>query len=111
MKAFAKELRKNCTDAENRLWRCLRGRQLSGFKFRRQEIIGPYIVDFVCIEAKLVIEVDGGQHMDQRRQDAQRSEYLGAVGYSVLRFWNNQVLGDIDGTLQEIHRVLRKSHP
>jgi very-short-patch-repair endonuclease len=92
----SRSLRQNSTDAEIRLWSMLRGRQLDGHKFVRQLAIGPYIADFVCREAALVVEVDGGQHAESA-SDAKRTAYLNAEGYSVLRFWNNEVLDGPDG--------------
>ena len=101
----ARALRANSTDAEHKLWRLLRGRQLDGHKFVRQFAIGPYIADFACREAALVIEVDGGQHAESAR-DAQRTAYLNAEGYSVLRFWNNDVLANHEGVHDAIVSVL-----
>ncbi|MDX8127138.1 endonuclease domain-containing protein [Methylomonas sp. OY6] len=86
MKDLARSLRKNQTDAERVIWQQLRNRQLLGCKFRRQQVIGPFIVDFVCLEPKLVIEVDGGQHAEQQEYDQNRSHYLQRLGYRVLRF-------------------------
>ena len=88
----ARELRSNMTDAERLLWRALRNKQINAHRFRRQHPIGPYIADFACIEAKLVIELDGGQHQTQETYDGQRSEFLRAQGWRELRFWNNEVL-------------------
>ena len=79
-----------------RLWNMLRGRQLNGHKFVRQLAIGPYFADFACREAALIVEVDGGQHAESAH-DAKRTAYLNAEGYSVLRFWNNEILGNADG--------------
>ncbi len=90
------------TDAERLLWRHLRNRELGGYKFRRQRPIGPYILDFVCLEKKLVVEVDGGQHAGQVELDAKRSGYLGEKGYRVLRFWNNEVLKETESVLTVI---------
>jgi len=90
--AKARELRTHPTDAERRLWQKLKRRQIAGIKFRRQLPIGPYIVDFVCLERRLVVEVDGGQHLEQIPQDEQRSQWLRAQGFRVLRFWNNDAL-------------------
>jgi very-short-patch-repair endonuclease len=87
------------TDAERLLWRYLRNRQLGGYKFCRQRPIGSYIVDFVCLEKKLVVEVDGGQHAGQLELDAKRSGYLEDKGYRVLRFWNNEVLTEKESVL------------
>lgn len=101
-KANARDLRRDMTDAERLLWRHLRRRQVEGLKFRRQHPIGCFIVDFVCIEAALVIEVDGGQHGERQEQDAARTIWLNRQGYRVLRFWNNDVLDDIDAVRQAI---------
>jgi very-short-patch-repair endonuclease len=86
----AKVLRKNFTDTERLLWKYLRSKQMQGFKFRRQEPIGNYIVDFICQEKQLVIEVDGGQHSTKNIRDNERDKWLKGQGYKVLRFWNNQ---------------------
>lgn len=104
----ARDLRQNPTDAEQRLWASLRGRQMAGFKFRCQHPIGPYIVDFYCHQAQLVIEIDGGQHGqdDQRLYDEQRTAYLEAQGLRVLRFWNHHVLGETESVLEVIRQVL-----
>jgi very-short-patch-repair endonuclease len=95
----AKALRKHSTDAEKLLWRYLRAKQLGGVKFRRQQPIGKYIVDFVCFSHKLVIELDGGQHaqLHERRKDRYRDAWLKDQGFKVLRFWNSDVLGNIEG--------------
>jgi very-short-patch-repair endonuclease len=98
---FARQLRKNSTTAERKLWRYLRSRSLGGFKFVRQEPIGPYLVDFVCRGKRLVIEVDGGQHADSKR-DVVRDRWLADHRYRVLRFWNNEVLGNIEGVWEII---------
>jgi very-short-patch-repair endonuclease len=101
---FARQLRKDPTDAEARLWRHLRCGQLGGLHFRRQAVIGPYVVDFLCARAKLVIELDGGQHVERAGYDAVRTAHMHAVGYCVLRFWNHDVLLHTDDVLAEIHR-------
>lgn len=112
MKPLARVLRGKATDAERRLWHHLRGRRLAGFKFRRQLVIEPYIVDFACIEARLVIEADGGQHGQMREEDRDRSAHLAALGYRVLRFWNHEILHETDAVLERIHRELINSpHP
>ena len=98
----ARQLRRNSTDAERLLWKHLRNRQLAGFKFRRQTSIGQYFTDFECLAAKLIIELDGGQHQEQASYDLKRTKYLQARGYRVLRFWNNEVLTDTDAVLQSI---------
>lgn len=102
----ARELRKNLTDAERFLWKHIRLRQVSGHKFRRQQPIDQFIVDFVCLERRLVIEVDGGHHQQQGEQDAARTAYLEANGFRVLRFWNNEVLQQIEGVLYVIAAAL-----
>jgi very-short-patch-repair endonuclease len=89
---IAKSLRKQMTDAERLLWERLRCKQMEGYKFRRQCPIGRYIVDFVCLEKRLVMEVDGGQHAVRREADAARSAWLATRGYKVLRSWNHEVL-------------------
>ena len=104
---FARALRTNATDAERRLWRHLRQRQIDGFRFRRQQPIGPYFVDFFCPEAKLILELDGGQHTMREAADEARTEWLEARGYRVLRFWNNDVLQNTEGVLVRIGEALR----
>ena len=89
----AKALRKTMTDAEQKLWHRLRAEQL-GFKFRRQHPFSNFVLDFVCLEKKLVVEVDGSQHVDEQAYDTYRTACLQKAGYTVLRFWNNQVLED-----------------
>ena len=106
MKSLTKALRKNQTDAEKRLWYLLRNKQLAGFKFRRQHKIGHYIVDFVCLEKKLIIELDGGQHANQIRHDSQRTGILESLGYTVTRFWDNEVLTQTQNILEAIHKTL-----
>lgn len=98
----ASELRKNPTEAERKLWAHLRLRQLGGYKFRRQHPIGPYIADFICIERKLIIEVDGGQHDDNKFYDSKRDKWLENKGFRVLRFWNNEVSTYIETVLAVI---------
>ena len=111
MKYRARALRKNLTDAEKLLWRHLRDRQLDGCKFRRQHPIGKFIVDFVCVEKKLVIEVDGGQHATKVEADLQRSEYLRKKGYRTLRFWNNEVLQKTESVLEAVLLSLSEDAP
>ncbi len=101
----ARALRNEPTDTERHLWRYLRLRQLGGFRFRRQVPIGRYVADFACMDAKLLVEVDGGQHQDND-YDVQRDAELKAIGFTVLRFWNNQVLQETEDVLEEILRVL-----
>ncbi len=108
MKDRARNLRQLSTDAERLLWRRLRDRQLAGLKFRRQHRLGNFIVDFVCLEQRLILELDGGQHAIQQQADAHREAFLMGLGYRVLRFWNNEVLGNLDGVLQTIVRTARR---
>jgi very-short-patch-repair endonuclease len=110
LSGIARRLRKQSTDAERRLWRHLRDRQIEGFKFRRQQPMGAYVVDFVNLEKKVVIEVDGGQHALDLG-DKIRDEWLRAEGYQVLRFWDNQVFSDLESVLESIRNVLLTPHP
>ena len=103
-----RELRKNLTDAEQRLWQKLKRRQIPTVKFRRQQPIGPFIVDFVCFERRLIIEVDGGQHAAQADYDEERTRWLKVQGYRVLRFWNNEVLADTEAVAQAIFDTVEK---
>ncbi len=107
---LARKLRKSMTDAERKLWRGLRLRQMHDHKFRRQFPLGPYIVDFVCLEARLIVEVDGGQHADEKYGDAERDAWLTSQNFRVLRYWNNQVLKELDAVLEDIARAL-PPHP
>lgn len=107
----ARRLRKESTDAEKRLWLHLRAHRYGGHKFKRQQPIGPHIVDFVCFHARLVIEIDGGQHMDAARSDSIRDAWLAREGFRVLRFWNNEVLGNTEGVMQEILSSLHAPSP
>jgi very-short-patch-repair endonuclease len=100
-----RELRRNATDAENRLWYVLRNRGLAGRKFVRQFQVGPYIADFACREHGLIIELDGGQHAESIRDEA-RTAYLNAQGYAVLRFWNTEILENLDGASSAILSVI-----
>ena len=102
-------LRKNSTDAERKLWSVLRSRQLSGFKFRRQVEIDGYIVDFLCADRQLIVEVDGGQHSSE--QDARRTAYLESQGFRAIRFWNNDVLENLDGVGSTIETELETTPP
>ena len=109
-KQIAKKLRRSLTEAERLLWCYLRNRQL-GVKFRRQEPIGRYIVDFVSYEVGLVIELDGGQHVESRELDLERDRELGRLGFRVLRFWNNEVMTNIEGVLEVIRREVDNPPP
>ena len=104
--ARARTLRRQSSDAESVLWRHLRARRLMGYKFRRQVVIEPYIVDFVCLEAGLIIEADGGQHSAQQSYDAMRTIRLESMGYRVMRFWNHEVVGELQGVLDQIRAAL-----
>lgn len=99
-------MRKNSTEVEKILWSHLRLNQLEGYKFRRQQPVGRFIVDFVCFEKKVVIELDGGQHMDEHEKDQKRDEWLKSQGFKVLRFWNNEVFDNIEGVKEMIRREL-----
>ncbi len=107
----ARTLRVGQTDAEHLLWCHLRNRRLEGWKFRRQHEIGPYIADFVCPDAGLIVELDGGQHGEQMIYDEHRTLELQAMGYRVLRFWNNDVLKNVEGVLEVILEALASPAP
>lgn len=108
----ARGLRRRQTDAERRLWHALRNRALERRKFRRQHPIGNYIVDFVCLDAQLVIELDGGQHLEQAMYDQGREAYLKMRGFRVLRFWDDEVLKNLQPVLEVIDQALRATpHP
>jgi len=100
-KSRARKLRHDMTEAEKRLWKHLRAHRLQGWPFRRQHPILPYVVDFAAVDAKLVVEVDGGQHAGSEA-DARRDAFLASKGWRVLRFWNNEVLADTEGVLARI---------
>ncbi|HVC50817.1 MAG TPA: DUF559 domain-containing protein [Stellaceae bacterium] len=101
----ARRLRRNATEVEKRLWRALR-ELLPEYRFRRQHPIGPYVVDFACPSRKIAIELDGGQHTTQQQADASRTRELGEHGYRVIRFWNGDVLNNIVGVVESVHREL-----
>jgi adenine-specific DNA-methyltransferase len=103
----ARQLRRDMTDSERQIWYALRDRRFGNWKFRRQASIGPYVVDFLCHAARLIVEIDGGQHTEE--SDARRTAFLEAQGFRVIRFWNNDVLGNTDGVLQMLGLAL--SHP
>ena len=107
----ARTLRRNLTDVERILWRALRDKQLGGHRFRRQHPIGRYIADFVCIEQKLVIELDGSQHQEQLDYDKKRTDFLQSQGWLVLRYWNNDILNNLDGVLTTIAENLKVLPP
>jgi very-short-patch-repair endonuclease len=99
------------TDAEQRLWQAIRGKQILNHRFRRQHPIGKYIADFACIDKKLIIELDGGQHQEQIAYDEKRTVFLNAQGWQVLRFWNNDVLNNLEGVLVNIAEALTTLPP
>ncbi|MGG5839720.1 endonuclease domain-containing protein [Huaxiibacter chinensis] len=103
-----KQLRNAMTPEELRLWYQLRGRRFFGYKFRRQMPIGPYVVDFACIKAKLIVELDGGQHQDREAYDLRRSEFLNANGWEVVRFWNNEFRENEEAVLMVLLQHLRR---
>jgi very-short-patch-repair endonuclease len=108
--ARARSLRANITNAERKLWYALRDRRFAGYKFRRQVSIGPYIVDFLCYSARLVIEVDGGQHAESAH-DERRDRWLAQNGFRVLRFWNNDVLQNLEGVWTVVFEALQQAAP
>ena len=110
-RSHARQLRRNLTEAEHVLWRHLRLRQLDGHKFRRQQPIGPYIVDFICLETRLIVELDGGQHSNQTASDAERSAWLETQGFRVMRFWNHEVLQNIEAVKESIREAFLPPHP
>ncbi|WP_019447467.1 endonuclease domain-containing protein [Cupriavidus sp. BIS7] len=101
---FARELRSHQTTAEERLWYYLRAHRFMGLKFKRQQPVGPYIADFICMEYKLIVEADGGQHGSLG--DFDRDVWLSEQGYTVLRFWNNQIQGEIEAVLETIRQAV-----
>ena len=107
IRSRARRLRRNPTEAERSLWQKLRFWQVNGYKFRRQQPLGNYVVDFVCLETRLVVEVDGGQHAQQADYDSHRDDWLSGQGFVVLRFWNNDVLNNIDGVMEVILKHLQ----
>jgi very-short-patch-repair endonuclease len=107
----AKRLRRDQTDAERTLWFRLRDRRLNGLKFRRQMPIKSYVVDFCCESARLIVELDGGQHAERSAEDAKRTADLEAYGFLVLRFWNNDVFSNLDGVLETIAATASQEPP
>ncbi|MBI1284753.1 MAG: DUF559 domain-containing protein [Thiobacillus sp.] len=111
MLANAKSLRSNQTDAEARLWYHLRAHRFMGLKFKRQKPVGRYIADFVCWERRLIVELDGGQHAEQAGYDRQRDAWLRNEGYTVLRFWNHEIMQQMEGVLEQIRCAVEPSPP
>ena len=97
----ARKLRKQPTDAEKKLWQALRARQFLGLKFRRQSPVAGFVADFLCEERRVIVEADGGQHADNLA-DADRTEQLQAAGYHVIRYWNNDIMGNLEGVLEDL---------
>ncbi|MCG2778593.1 MAG: endonuclease domain-containing protein [Desulfobacterales bacterium] len=108
---IARDLRRSSTEAEKILWQRLRNKQLDGLKFRRQQAIGRYIVDFVNFDRKLVIELDGGQHAVEKEKDRERDQWLQTQGFEVLRYWNNEILENLEGVLEVIRKKLLSPSP
>jgi len=105
----ARALRSNPTDTERKLWHHLRRRQICSARFRRQYPVGPYIVDFACLEHRLIVELDGSQHFEQAEYDCRRDSYLRQQGFQVLRYWNDQVMKQLGDVLEDIARHLAAS--
>jgi len=108
---YARQLRKKSTNAERLMWSHLRNRNLEGIKFRRQQPFGPYIVDFISVEKKLVIELDGGQHAMNKELDRNRDKFIESEGYRTLRFWNNEVFQNTEGVLERIRQEILEDAP
>ena len=109
-KSRSRQLRREMTDAERRLWGLLSNRQIYGVRFRRQVPFGPFIADFASHEARLVVEIDGGQHADRSMSEGNRTAFLADEGYRVLRFWNNEVIENLDGVYAVITEAVAASH-
>ena len=109
LKRFARDMRNNPTDAEHALWQRIRMGQIDGHRFLRQRVVDDMIVDFVCRGRRLIVEVDGGQHGERIHADQVRTKRLNRCGYRVIRFWNNEVLTNIDGVLLAIRQALQKN--
>ena len=105
---LARNLRKNATIQERRLWNLLKNRQFCNLKFKRQQPVGDYIVDFICKEAKIIIEIDGGQHNEPKNieYDKTRTEFLNSLGYKVIRFWNNEIYENIEGVVLRLKKEI-----
>ena len=105
-KDMARALRRDPSDAEQKLWEKVRGRRSYNLKFRRQYPIGPYVADFCCIEAQLVIELDGGQHAEAVARDRERTHFIEGAGFRVIRFWNEEVLREMEYVLERIGQAI-----
>jgi very-short-patch-repair endonuclease len=106
-----RDLRNAATDAERSVWQHLRNRQMAGAKFRRQHPLGDYIVDFISFDAMLIIELDGGQHAERTSYDTRRDAFLTSAGFKILRFWNSDVMTNLDGVLETIHTATATRYP
>jgi len=106
---IARNLRKNSTEAEKLLWSYLRNRNFLNLKFRRQHMVSPYVADFYCQELRLIVEIDGGQHTPEK--DRLRSETLGGQGYFILRYWNNEILQNLSGVLEDLGNQIKLCNP
>ena len=104
--ATARKLRRSSTDVERKLWHRIRDKQVEGFRFRRQRPIEKYIVDFICLDARLIVELNGGQHAENVAHDKKRTAFLESLGYRVLRFWNSEVIENIEGVLERLREAL-----
>jgi very-short-patch-repair endonuclease len=111
MLAFSRELRRNETQAERLLWARIRNRRLGGYRFKRQVQFKPYIVDFVCLKSKLIIGLDGSQHLDSEGYDSNRTSHLESLGFKVIRFWNNEITKNLNVVLRAIYEHLTNPHP
>ena len=115
LKNNARYLRKNQTEQERKLWNLIKNKQFYNYKFLRQYVIGKYIVDFICREKKIIIEIDGGQHNENSTigYDKERSIYLNSIGYAVIRFWNNEIDNNIEGVYSKLEQVfdIKNQHP
>jgi len=111
IRSHAKQLRRELTPEEKRLWYLLRSRRFADYKFRRQHPVGHYIVDFACCEARLAIELDGGQHQERQGYDARRTAWLNQKGWYIIRFWNNEVWQNEEAVLWQILQALRMRLP
>ena len=107
----ARSLRRRQTSVEEKLWSRLRARQLHNAKFRRQHPIGRYIVDFCCVEARLIVELDGGQHASQTQADKKRTDWLASRGFRVLRFWDNEIIESVDAVVERIADHVKPPSP
>jgi len=105
---FSRQLRRDQTDVERKMWMLLRSRSLAGYKFRRQQPIGSYIADFCCFRPKLIVELDGGQHAERIEYDQKRTDFLKSEGFEVIRFWDVQVLEEMDSVLEVILKTLEE---